>query len=146
MFPPILWVALSLSLWCPLSTEIFILGEVRFILFYLLLRMLLGAYRRCSQSSTLTSDSFHLHSSEFCLRFVNVFSITCILNKPVCLRLQIPRAVTNSEKQVHTVQLIKASTMKTIVIQRPVSPPLGSNLIWQNKSISPSQVLRMTLT
>lgn len=125
MSPPILWVALSLSLWYPLKYKNLNFGGVRFIHFFLLLLMLLVAYRRYNQSPTLNSDSFHLCSSELCLRFVNDFSITSILNKSMCLRLQIPRAVTNSEKQVHTVPLIKALMMMIIMIQRPVGPPLG---------------------
>lgn len=52
-----------------------------------------------------------------------VFSITCNLNKSICLRLQIPGVVTNSEKQIHAVQLIKALMMIVIVTQGSVSPP-----------------------
>lgn len=52
-----------------------------------------------------------------------VFSITPILNKSICPRLQIPGVVTNSEKQVQAVQLIKALMMIVMVTQGSVSPP-----------------------
>ena len=58
---------------------------------FLLLLMLLVAYLRYTQCLYQKSNSFHPWSSGLCVKFTNVFSITRILNKSICLRLQIPR-------------------------------------------------------
>lgn len=52
--------------------------------------------------------------------------------------------MTNSEKQVHTVKLIKALMVIMIMTQGVSESSLESDLLFKNKSISPSQVLRRT--
>lgn len=74
----------------------------------LLVTYAFGGICKNIQSLTLRSHSSLLWSSEFCLTFANVLSITQIFSKSPCLKLQIPRAVANSEKLVHAVKLIKA--------------------------------------